>query len=63
MAFLLHFFYYFVLHLFLGYSKEAMKKVQQFQATERFEANVETEAIVNAKYQYVYEPHNPKMYL
>ena len=40
-----------------------MKKVQQFQATERFEANVETEAIVNAKYQYVYEPHNPKMYL
>ena len=34
-----------------GYSKEAMKKVQQYQAIERFEATVETEAIVNAKYQ------------
>ena len=37
--------------LITGYSKEAMKKVQQYQAIERFEATVETEAIVNAKYQ------------
>lgn len=34
-----------------GYSKDALKLVQQYQSVDRFEKSPETEAIVNAKYQ------------
>lgn len=36
-----------------GYSKEAMKQVTQYQTIDRYEKHTETEAIVNAKFQYV----------
>ena len=37
--------------LITGYSKDALKLVQQYQSVDRFEKSPETEAIVNAKYQ------------
>lgn len=36
-----------------GYSKEAQKEVYKYQVLQRYEQNPETEAIVNAKFQYV----------
>lgn len=36
-----------------GYSKEEKKRIQQYQQTDRYEKTRETEAIVNAKFQYV----------
>lgn len=40
-------------HFIPGYSKEAQKEVYKYQILQRYEQSPETEAIVNAKFQYV----------
>lgn len=40
--------------LFIGYSKEGQKAVNKYRETGRFEPSREAEAVVKAKYQYVY---------
>jgi hypothetical protein len=37
-----------------GYSKDSQKAVNLYRTSGRFEQSKEAEAVVNAKYQYVY---------